>query len=288
MEHETIPTHQLEGHGARTVTFERIMPCEAEVRNSVHRHDHYELFVFFRGKGTHMIDLRPFAMEAPCLHVVEAGQVHHLVRSGATEGFVIMFEPEAIADPIRHRDARRLFDTLAETPTVHLSEQRIATLADVANSIEREMAMQERGYDRVLENYLGIALNKCAQWTSDGNMPPKVVEGPDIVGKFKTLVEKEFARLKQVSEYADMLSVTPGYLNEKVRERLGTNASGFIHARLMLEAKRLLLHSEMSVKEAGFALGMQDPSYFNRWFKKLEGVTPVDYRARIRDEYKAG
>lgn len=286
LDHQNIPVHQLEGHGHRTVTFERILPMPHEVRNSVHRHDHYEIFVFAQGEGTHMIDLRSYPFHAPCMHVVEAGQVHHLVRSGATEGFVIMFEPTAVTDPQRFKDMRRMYDALADRPHKALSADRLATMLSLADAIERELIAQEDGYDRVLENYLGIALTKCAQWAVGGNGPAVAKDAFDIVGRFKQLVEKNFAALKQVSEYAEQLSVTPGYLNEKVKERLGTNASGYIHARLLLEAKRLLLHSELSVKEAGFALGMQDPAYFTRWFKKVEGFTPADYRSRVRNEYK--
>lgn len=285
-EHENIPVHHLEGRGHRTVTLERIVPMPHEVRNSVHRHDHYEIFVFARGAGTHMIDLKQYPFSAPCMHVVEAGQVHHLVRSGGTDGFVIMFEPAAVADAQRFKDMRRMLDALADHPHKALSTDRLATMLSLADAIERELIAQDDGYDRVLENYLGIALNKCAQWSMGTNGASGAKDTFDIVGRFKQLVEKNYATLKQVNEYADQLSVTPGYLNEKVKERLGTNASGYIHARLLLEAKRLLLHSELSIKETGFALGMQDPAYFTRWFKKNEGLTPADYRSKVRDEYR--
>jgi YesN/AraC family two-component response regulator len=55
---------------------------------------------------------------------------------------------------------------------------------------------------------------------------------------------------------------------------------------MLLEAKRLLLHSTLSVKESGYTIGMKDPAYFTRWFKKLEGVSPGEFRTSIRDRYK--
>lgn len=281
---ERIPIHHLEGSGHRTVTFERIVPMPEEVRNSVHRHDHYEIFVFAKGTGTHMIDLKLYPFVGPCMHVVEAGQVHHLVRSADTVGFVILFEPAAVADTQRFTDMRRLYDAMGDHPTAPLSVERLKIMCDLADAIERELEAQEEGYDRVLENYLGIALTKCGQWAA--KLDRSGTKDPfDIVGKFKQMVEKQFKDLKQVSDYADQLSVTPGYLNEKVKERSGTSASGYIQARSLLEAKRLLLHSGMSVKEAGFALGMQDPAYFTRWFKKNEGLTPAEYRARVRTAF---
>jgi AraC-like DNA-binding protein len=56
--------------------------------------------------------------------------------------------------------------------------------------------------------------------------------------------------------------------------------------RLILEAKRLLLHSSMSLKEVGFALNMEDPAYFSRVFKKATGHTPGEYRDHVRELYK--
>ncbi|HLZ87122.1 MAG TPA: AraC family transcriptional regulator, partial [Puia sp.] len=59
-----------------------------------------------------------------------------------------------------------------------------------------------------------------------------------------------------------------------------------IHARLLVEAKRHLLHTELSVKEVADGLGFEDPAYFNRWFKRMTGNTPIGYRAEIRAIYR--
>jgi AraC-like DNA-binding protein len=59
-----------------------------------------------------------------------------------------------------------------------------------------------------------------------------------------------------------------------------------IHDRLLLEARRLLLHGEQSIKEVGYALNLQDPAYFARWFRKADGRTPAEYRQHIREKYQ--
>ncbi|MFN9958651.1 MAG: helix-turn-helix domain-containing protein, partial [bacterium] len=89
------------------------------------------------------------------------------------------------------------------------------------------------------------------------------------------MVEHGYLEARQVAHYAQRLAITGDHLNTLVRERLGRTASGVIHDRLLLEAKRLLLHGDMSIKEVGYALGMKDPAYFTRWFSKAEGVAPA-------------
>jgi AraC family transcriptional regulator, transcriptional activator of pobA len=282
-----IPTHTLEHEHGRPVSFERIVKCEGEVRNSVHRHDYNELFVFSGGTGTHMIDLKPHDLLTPCVHVVRGGQVHHLVRSGSMEGFVVMFAPSTLSDQMRRQDAQAVFDGMDHTPGLPLDAPKLAILNELAAMLEDERGDGD-AQTHVQEGYLGIMLAKCARWWRE-RMPDESARDAvqsDLVQRFRALVDKHYLEFDQVRDYADKLRVTPGHLNDVVRTRSGTTASAMIDARLLLEAKRLLLHSTMSVKESGYTIGMKDPAYFTRWFKKLEGISPVEFRTAIRDRYK--
>lgn len=282
----TIPLHHLDGSDQRHIAVERIVPTGLPVHNDVHRHDFHELFLIAKGSGTHMIDLHVYAMEPPCLHIVEPGQVHQLVRSGDSEGVVFMFGKDALADAARRADAQALAHRLAGKSVLALDPLRAQELLDVSERMEAEVRSADGAVMRVLENYLGIALAKCAHWANDASKALVAVDAKDLGTRFKELLDRSFVDHKQVAWYAEQLSVTPGYLNEQVRSRAGISASAVIHERVLLEAKRLLLHADLSVKEVSFALGMQDPAYFNRWFKKAEGSTPVEYRAHVRALYK--
>jgi AraC-like DNA-binding protein/quercetin dioxygenase-like cupin family protein len=280
-----IPT--LPSEGGRSIAFERIDRQEGEVRNSLHRHDYSEVFVFLSGTGTHMIDLHRHSIAAPAVHVVQAGQVHHLVRSGDMEGFVFEFKADALGDARRMADAQSVFNGMARIPTLALSPERIAILADLARMIEAELAEGNGGQVQVLESLLGVVLAKCGRWWSE-LLPEEEASTAvlsDLVERFRRLVDKHYLELQQVKDYADRLHVTAGHLNDVVRKRLGTTAGTLIDARMQLEAKRLLLHSEMAVKEVGFAIGMNDPAYFARWFKKMEGMGPADFRGKVREQY---
>lgn len=282
----TIPLHHLGGPDQRHIAVERILHTDGAVNNDVHRHDFHELFLFVKGSGTHMIDLHVHAMEPPCLHIVEPGQVHQLVRSADTVGVVFMFGKDALADAARHDDAQALAHRLAGKAVLALDTARSQELLEVADRLEAELGTANGAMMRVLDNYLGIVLAKCAHWASAGSKADLGENTKDLGARFKDLLDRFFIEQKQVAWYAEQLSVTPGYLNDQLRSRAGTSASALIHDRVLLEAKRLLLHADLSVKEVSFALGVQDPAYFNRWFKKAEGNTPVEYRAQVRALYK--
>jgi AraC-like DNA-binding protein len=102
---------------------------------------------------------------------------------------------------------------------------------------------------------------------------------------FQELIGEHYANLHEVAAYADKLNLTPGYLNDVVKQQSGKTAITHIHNRLTVEAKRRLLHTELSVKQIADELGFEDAAYFNRFFKRINDVTPITYRQQIREMY---
>ena len=82
-----------------------------------------------------------------------------------------------------------------------------------------------------------------------------------------------------------MLQITAGHLSDVIKRQSGKTAIEHIHERIVMEAKRQLLHAGLSVKEIAYALGFDDAAYFNRFFKRITSVTPVVYRRTIREMY---
>jgi len=94
------------------------------------------------------------------------------------------------------------------------------------------------------------------------------------------LIEERFVIDKSPSNYAGALHVSTKHLNKIVFNTLKISTSDLIHQRVLLEAKRLLTHGDLSIQEIAFQLGYNDPSYFTRLFKKKVGVTPSDFMKR--------
>lgn len=280
-----IPVHRFpQGQGVRT-RIERIVPCDAPVRNQVHRHDFHELFLFTKGSGTHMIDLEQYQIAVPCLHVVRPGQVHKLDRSADMEGTVVMFSGEA---ELGHGNEARseLFGHSSLPQTAPLSLERSQEAEILVSLMEKELSRPEGPLIGLLDGYLGNLLILCLNWVQGSAGDDTFTDRQDTTRRFLELLEAGFLMERSVSHYAGLLAISPDHLNEKIRKRTGRTASTIIQERTLLEAKRLLLHSDLSIKEIGFALNMKDPAYFTRWFTRMVNSTPTSYRGAVRDMYK--
>ena len=99
-----------------------------------------------------------------------------------------------------------------------------------------------------------------------------------LLNEFRKLVNNGFISLRTSKDYASILNITPNYLNALCQEFFMKTVSEIIRERVILEAKRLLMHSNLSISEIGYKLGFKDNSYFGRYFNKAVGMTPKKYR----------
>lgn len=105
------------------------------------------------------------------------------------------------------------------------------------------------------------------------------------VYQFNQLVDKYYYQIHQVKEYAEILGESPVQLNRAIKTVTGKTASDLIIERLILEAKRLLLFSDLSNKEVAYKLNYEDPSCFACIFRRKTGFTPSAFRAKMKDKY---
>ena len=281
-----IPVHHLHEHDMRPVRVEHFFPREKEVRNEVHRHDFHEIFFLAEGEGEHMIDLGTHRFTAPCMHAIVAGQVHRLRRSADSNGVVLMFQREAIHGTAMDDDLHTLFSGLDGGPVWTLTTDQLDLARNLMDLIARETAADDPSARRAANGLLAVLIAKCAHWAGSQQPRRTDLEPGDITRRFLGDVERDFLTERRVGIYADRYAISVDHLSDLLRARIGRSAMEVLQDRLILEAKRLLLHSTMSLKEVGFALNMEDPAYFSRVFKKATGQTPSDYREHIREVYK--
>jgi AraC-like DNA-binding protein len=105
---------------------------------------------------------------------------------------------------------------------------------------------------------------------------------PSLVQAYLELVEQHFRDTPRTSQYARLLGVTPGYLNAIVKDITGKRASEVLHQRILLEAKRLLRHTDASIAEIASYLTFADASYFTRFFRRATGSPPTAFRQNIQ------
>jgi AraC-like DNA-binding protein len=113
--------------------------------------------------------------------------------------------------------------------------------------------------------------------------PDNISRADSITKAFRAKLDRDFITRKRPADYAEGLNISVAYLNECVRSATGLSVTHHIQQRVILEAKRLLYHSDNSVKEIATALGYDDYPYFSRLFTKVTGMTALAFRSRNHD-----
>ena len=95
------------------------------------------------------------------------------------------------------------------------------------------------------------------------------------------MVDENYMKGLAVSEYARSMHISTRSLSDLTNHLLNKTPSQMIMERIILEAQRLLLHSNLNVSQIGYRLGFDDPSYFVKYSKKHTAISPMDFRKSI-------
>jgi AraC family transcriptional activator of pobA len=173
-------------------------------------------------------------------------------------------------------------------PVVKIPKDKVASFKDLFDKMLKENSSSHSDKEEILRAYLNLLLldSKRLFETQANPKQEKTSQRSEILQKFKILIEKHFFKLHKPGEYADLLYITPGHLNDTVNDMLGISASDLIQERIILEIKRMLLHSQESINEIAQTFNFDDPSYFARFFKNKTGSSPKEFREESRANYK--
>jgi len=262
------------------------LPITPLPTDAPHRHTYYEILFIEEGQGFHEIDFHSYPVQASGLHFLTPGQVHLLHFSTSCQGFIVAFSedfytfynpenPGLSQFPFFQPGRRQPVITLSESDRHYFHNIMENMVADHLNTDADQT---------LIGKYLGLLIQKC------GLMAQKELHAtessshpvPELVGRFQELVEKNFRKMHEVQQYATILKVSPDYLSKIVKKYLGNPSQEYILDKLLLEAKRLLVFTNLSSKEIAYHIHMEDPSYFGRIFKRKTGLTPNEYRDHVR------
>jgi AraC-like DNA-binding protein/quercetin dioxygenase-like cupin family protein len=277
-----IPFHQKGGFYLKT--FEAHLQEHAFIQKP-HKHDFYILIFITQGSGTHTIDFQTYPVEANSVFFLSPGQVHAWQLSADTEGFVIFFSSEfyLFGHPQKKLFQFPFFNVLLYKPLLLLSEKGKLEIIDIINLIRKEYESRNWKQEDVLRDFLDILLIKLTRfyqhnYASAINQAGALTE----LQHLENLIDHYYKAHKPVSFYAEALAQTAKQLNELCKQALGKTTTELIQDRIVLEAQRLLIHSDLTIMQIAAELGYFDNSYFSRFFKKKTGKTPEQFRQEMQ------
>jgi AraC family transcriptional activator of pobA len=246
-----------------------------------HRHSFYHLVLFTKGKGSHSIDFEKFQVKPYQLYFMIPGQVHTWQFESKIEGYIVHFNPvlfTAFLQNGRYLERFSFFGGNANEGVCQIPAADQAQVTGLFEAMVRETGdSKEQNLDmirlKLLELFITVDRH-CVGKKGKKAAPQKQV----LLRNFQYEIDKHFRTTRLPKEYAELLYVTPNHLNALCRDLVGKTAGDIIRDRVILEAKRLLTSTEMTVTEIAYDLNFEDNSYFNRFFKKNVGITPDEFR----------
>ncbi|MFR0356063.1 helix-turn-helix domain-containing protein [Streptomyces sediminimaris] len=248
----------------------------------VHRIDFHVVMLFDGGPVRHMIDFAEYEASAGDLLWIRPGQVHRFSPTSEYRGTVLTMQPGFL--PRATVEATGLYH-YGQPPLLRPDAPRLqalrASLAQLRREYEDTGTLPPSLHTAVLRHSLTAFLLRLAHLAASSAEAARG-RADTTFTLFRDAVEKDFATNHSVSAYADSLGYSRRTLVRAVRAATGETPKGFIDKRVVLEAKRLLAHTDMPIGRVGAAIGFPDAANFSKFFQQHTDQTPAAFRAELR------
>lgn len=283
----TIPVYDIQNFAAyknagilvsRFGTYER----QHQHLHHAHRHSFYHFVFFTKGSGKQQIDFKTFDVNPNLIYFMVPGQVHSWNFESEPDGYLINFSTSYFSSLLlkqEYLDRFSFFGGRPEQQVLQLNDIESANVTSIFERILKEGELEKPIDDdlvKVLLLQIFIEVDRAR--TSANNLAAANPYNHTILRNFQHLIEENYTKLRLPKQYAALLYITPNHLNALCNDFLGTSAGKLIRDRIILEAKRLLINLDLRVVEIAEKLNFEDQSYFVKFFKKYESITPDKFR----------
>jgi AraC family transcriptional regulator, transcriptional activator of pobA len=232
------------------------------------------------------VDFKEFSFQADALLFVNPKVVIQPISAASTAGELIYFNRDFYCVEIHDREVACdgiLYNNVFEIPFIELNERQSTEIKNILREVKTEMAQEDANTEEMLRILLKLIIIKSTRIWKQQHQLAETHQQPDVqfLRKFSQLVEKNYKTHHTVSDYADMLFVTPKTLSKKIGLLTNDSPNDIIKDRIILESKRLLAHTSLTVKEIAHSLNYEDDAYFVRFFTKHTGMSPTSFRKQF-------
>ncbi len=249
-----------------------------------HKHDFYLTVLFTEGSGTHEVDFSSYPIKPGSVFLLNPGQTHHWELSEDIDGYVF-FHSKSFYDMSfngRTVNSFPFFFSTQNSPVVYLGGENKDRIQNLCKSVVEEYQVFSLLKRQKITSLIDIIYIELSRLSIDEDVSNNKKTNSYSL-KFRALeeiIEANFQEEKSPQYYASELNVSPKHLNRITKEMVGKTTTDLITERVILEAKRMLIHAKQSFTEIADELGYEDYAYFSRVFKNKTGENPSDFQSR--------
>ena len=244
--------------------------------------------VLYLNKGFEIkVDFNTYKTDGPTLFFISPNQVLSIDALGEQAGQLIFYNRDFYCIQLHDEEVAcdgLLFNNINNMPMTIIPEQDAAFIDYLFSRIEDEFDLKDGSLEEMIRTYLKQLLIKSTRlWKVqylDEVLTSKPSSDLEFFRKFSQLVDANFKQKHNVADYADILMIAPKTLTHRFKRLSLPQPNEIIKNRIILEAKRLLVHTDKTAKEIAYSLGYDDPAYFSRLFFIKTGETPSGFRSK--------
>jgi AraC-like DNA-binding protein len=250
-----------------------------------HYVDFYNIMYITRGTGTHYIDFKPYRYQKGSIIFVSRGQVHAFDVRSDVDGFVILFTDDFLSNNMIHSDILsmyRLYNYDLHEPVIQPEESDEEIFRKTIDEMYWEYLLSNNfAKEEILRLLLRLLLLRAERLKRILIPKETNTEWFATFSGFKNHLGKNFSETRNAKEYAGMMGISYTHLNKACKAITGNTVKAFIDQFIILETKRRLATSDISVKELTYALGFDEPTNFLKYFKKHTGQSPLQFKKQF-------
>ena len=272
--------------GRLSVLFE-ILSIESMVNNNSSLNDtpcrkkNFELIWIKEGKGKIGIDFEKHDITNNMLYCLSPGQLAHYVIEPESKGYIISFRSDFLQLTESCKDGFERFEqsnNFLNISAIKIGEDVGGEMDEIARQMVKEYAAGSHLRLQILKALLNIFILYMPSASAKPTQDACQNRDKELVRKFMQLLKTNYKTLKRVGDYADELIVTPSYLNTIIKKVSGYTASQLIQQCIVMEAKRIALHTGDSMKEIAYSLGFDNLAHFSKFFKNSSGMSFTEFK----------
>ena len=286
---ETIPKFGLYGESSPSqdpgfVHIEDIAARSSEIGWLIKPHRHgrmFQVLCIFEGNLEVQLDEVNHSLTGSWAITIPAGVVHGFRFQPSARGVVLTLAEPLLSDQ-SYQNSLGYFDQLtSSSQTIQFDKNDVlfGQLTQYFGLIEDEFQRADAGYTMMLEWLVRMVLMTLKRQLDHSELQASTGSASShLLSSFRTLLEAHYRHQWKVQQYAVALHISVSSLNRLCNEAVGITAKDIIQDRVLVEAKRKLIYTRNTLDQTAYTLGFKDPAYFSRFFKRLEGVSPSEYR----------
>ncbi len=252
---------------------------------SAHRVDFYVLLLITSGEGKHTIDFVDYPYRKGSVITIRKDQIHSFHPSSA-RGVVLVFTEEFALSHLEQTGTQMMMEVFNEL----LLQQNTALQSEEFDELLTLISLIQAEFDHphnqhtpgIIRNLIQVLISKVHRIRTRSS---QIDQGHKYIPqflRFQRLVEEQCMKSRAVQFYADQLGMTPKTLNNITQKIIGKSPKSFIDGTLTLQVKRLLINSDLSIKEIAFRAGFEEPTNLFKFFKRSTRQTPQAFRASFQ------